>query len=68
VIDQIPTSVPSFPVTFAFQRNRGDKIASIGVLTHPAHRSRGCGKAVVTAAMFYAFERGHVVLYQMQPD
>lgn len=38
--------------------------ASIGVLTHPAHRGRAYGKAVVSAAMQDAFDRGYWVLYQ----
>ena len=38
--------------------------ASIGIITHPAHRGRGCGKAAVSAAMKHAFERGHLVVYQ----
>ena len=38
--------------------------ASIGVLTHPAYRNCGYGKAVVSAAMADAFSHGHVVLYQ----
>ncbi len=37
--------------------------ASIGVLTHPAHRRRGFGKASVTAAMRYVFAHGHFALY-----
>ena len=41
-----------------------DDAASIGVLSHPAHRSRGYGKAVVSAAMADAFEQGHLVIYQ----
>jgi RimJ/RimL family protein N-acetyltransferase len=38
--------------------------ASIGVLTHPAHRGRGYGKASVTTAMLDAFAHGHFVLYR----
>jgi RimJ/RimL family protein N-acetyltransferase len=41
-----------------------DDAASIGVLTHPAYRGRGYGKAVVSAAMADAFEHGHLVIYQ----
>ena len=41
-----------------------DDTASIGVLTHPAHRGRGHGKAVVSAAIADAFERGHLVVLQ----
>ena len=38
--------------------------AGIGVITHPAHRGRSCGKVVVSAAMKHAFEQGHLVVYQ----
>lgn len=38
--------------------------ASIGVLTHPRHRGRGYGKAVVSAAMADALEQGYWVIYQ----
>ena len=38
--------------------------ASIGIITHPAGRGRGCGKAAVSAAMKDAFEQGHLVVYQ----
>ena len=38
--------------------------ASIGVLTHPAHRGQNHGKVVVSAAMQDAFARGYWVLYQ----
>lgn len=38
--------------------------ASIGVLTHPAHRGQNSGKAIVSAAMQDAFTRGYLVLYQ----
>ena len=41
-----------------------DRVASIGVLTHPVHRGHGYGKFVVSAAIAHAFERGHLVLYQ----
>ncbi len=40
------------------------KIASIGVLTHPAYRRRGYAKLVVSAAMSDAFEHGYLVAYQ----
>lgn len=35
-----------------------------GVLTHPAHRGRGLGVAVVSAAVAPALRRGRLVLYQ----
>jgi RimJ/RimL family protein N-acetyltransferase len=38
--------------------------ASLGVVTHPAHRGQGYGKVVVSAAMSDAFTRGHLILYQ----
>jgi len=39
-------------------------VASIGVLTHPAHRACGYGRFVVSAAMAHALEHGHLVVYQ----
>jgi RimJ/RimL family protein N-acetyltransferase len=42
--------------------------ASIGVITHPAHRGRGYGKAAVSAAMRHAFAQGHLVVYQTLLD
>ena len=42
--------------------------ASIGVVTHPAHRGQGYGKAVVSAAMQDAFAQGHIVIYQTLCD
>jgi RimJ/RimL family protein N-acetyltransferase len=38
--------------------------ANHGVITHPAHRGRGYGKAVVSASMQRGFERGHLNVYQ----
>lgn len=35
-----------------------------GVLTHPAFRGRGCGKAVVSASIQYALEQNRLILYQ----
>jgi GNAT superfamily N-acetyltransferase len=39
-------------------------VVSPGVLTHPAHRGRGCARAVVSAAAAEAISRGDLVLYQ----
>ena len=41
-----------------------ERIASIGVLTHPAYRNRGNGKFVASAAMSNAFEHDYIVAYQ----
>jgi len=38
--------------------------AHIGVVTHPAHRGRGYGRAVVSAATAAALAVGFIVLYQ----
>ena len=38
--------------------------ASIGVLTHPAHRGRGWGKVSVSAAIRHALAGGHFILYR----
>jgi len=42
--------------------NMGGLLAYIGVITHPAHRGKGYAKAVVTASMTHAIEKG---LYPM---
>jgi len=39
-------------------------VASIGVVTHPSHRSRGYGRFAVSAAMAHALEHGRLVVYQ----
>jgi predicted GNAT family acetyltransferase len=36
----------------------GGLLAYIGVITHPAHRGKGYAKAVVTASMTHAIEKG----------
>lgn len=38
--------------------------ASIGIITHPAHRDHGYGRATVSAAMQHALDQGHMVIYQ----
>jgi RimJ/RimL family protein N-acetyltransferase len=38
--------------------------ANHGVITHPVYRGRGYGKAVVSASMQHAFERGYLNVYQ----
>jgi GNAT superfamily N-acetyltransferase len=38
--------------------------ASPGVITEPRFRSRGCGRAVVSAVVETAFAAGHVIVYQ----
>jgi GNAT superfamily N-acetyltransferase len=43
---------------------RAPDAADHGVLTHPAHRGRGCGKAVVSASIRHALDRDHLILYQ----
>ncbi len=42
--------------------------ASIGVLTHPAHRGQGHAKAATSAAMQHAFQQGHLVIYKTLLD
>jgi GNAT superfamily N-acetyltransferase len=44
--------------------NMGGVLAYIGVVTHPAHRGKGYAKAVVSATMNYAFERGLVAMWR----
>jgi GNAT superfamily N-acetyltransferase len=38
--------------------------ANHGVVTHPAWRGRGCGRAVVSASIQHALDRGRLILYQ----
>jgi len=42
----------------------GGVLAYIGVVTHPGYRGRGFAKAVVSASMTYAFEKGLVALWR----
>jgi len=42
----------------------GERLAHIGVVTHPAHRGRGCGKAVVSAIAANALREGLVPQYR----
>jgi ribosomal protein S18 acetylase RimI-like enzyme len=42
----------------------GDRIAHIGIITHPAHRGRGLGKAAVCAMSRIALARGLVAQYR----
>lgn len=42
----------------------GERIAHIGIVTHPAHRGRGLGKAAVSALSRIIIERGLVAQYR----
>jgi RimJ/RimL family protein N-acetyltransferase len=42
----------------------GGRLAHIGVVTHPAHRGRGCGKAVVSAIAAKALREGLIPQYR----
>ena len=42
----------------------GDRLLHIGILTHPAYRGRGFGKAVVSAMTTYGLATGAVVQYR----
>jgi RimJ/RimL family protein N-acetyltransferase len=42
----------------------GEPVASVGVLTHPDHRGRGHGRAVVASATRAALDAGTVAHYQ----
>jgi len=44
--------------------NMGGVLAYIGVVTHPDHRGKGHAKAVVSATMKYAFEKGLVPMWR----
>jgi GNAT superfamily N-acetyltransferase len=43
---------------------RGPRAADHGVITHPEHRGHGYGRAVVSASMQHALDRGDLVVYQ----
>lgn len=51
-------------VAAARYRPAWEETAHIGVVTHPAYRGRGYGRAVVSAATAQALGAGFVVLYQ----
>jgi GNAT superfamily N-acetyltransferase len=42
----------------------GDRIAHIGIVTHPQHRGQGCGRAAVSAMTRIVLERGLVAQYR----
>jgi len=45
-------------------RSSGEGVLDIGVVTHPAYRSHGCGRAVVGAMTAYGLTHGHVMRYR----
>jgi GNAT superfamily N-acetyltransferase len=51
-------------VAAATLEDPGGPVASVGVLTHPAHRGRGHGRAVAGAATRAALDDGAVARYQ----
>jgi predicted GNAT family acetyltransferase len=51
-------------VAAARYRPAWGQTAHIGVVTHPAYRGRGYGRAVVSAATAQGLEAGFIVLYQ----
>jgi len=51
-------------VAAARYRREWDEAAGIGVVTHPAYRGRGYGRAVVSATTREALAAGFIVLYQ----
>jgi GNAT superfamily N-acetyltransferase len=51
-------------VAAARHRPEWDEAAHIGVVTHPAYRGRGYGRAVVSAATARGLAAGFIVLYQ----
>jgi GNAT superfamily N-acetyltransferase len=42
----------------------GDRLLHVGIVTHPAHRGRGYGKAVVSAMTAHGLAAGKVVQYR----
>lgn len=51
-------------VAAARYRRAWAETVHIGVVTHPAHRGRGYGRAVVSAATAEGLDAGFIVLYQ----
>lgn len=51
-------------VAAAWYRQAWGEAATIGVVTHPAYRGHGYGRAVVSAATAQGLEAGFIVLYQ----
>jgi GNAT superfamily N-acetyltransferase len=56
--------VDDHAVAVARYRPAWGQTAHIGVVTHPAYRGRGYGRAVVSAATANGLEAGFIVLYQ----
>jgi len=42
----------------------GEHLRNLGIVTHPAYRGRGYGRAVVSALTAHALAQGHVAQYQ----
>jgi predicted GNAT family acetyltransferase len=51
-------------VAAARYQSAWEETAHIGVVTHPAYRGHGYGRAVVSAATASGLEAGFIVLYQ----
>ena len=45
-------------------RPRGEGVLDIGIVTHPAYRGHGYGRAVVSAMTAYGLTHGHVMRYR----
>lgn len=45
-------------------QSRGSHLLDVGIVTHPAHRGRGYGTAVVSAMTAYGLDQGKVMHYQ----
>jgi GNAT superfamily N-acetyltransferase len=55
-------------VAYASHRYWVDVLADIGVLVHPAYRSRGLGKAVVSALCAWCLDNDIVPMYRVNDD
>ncbi|MGD2148031.1 MAG: GNAT family N-acetyltransferase [Anaerolineae bacterium] len=58
----------SLLVAYASHRYWGRIIADIGVLIHPAYRSRGLGKAVVSVLCGWCLEKDVLPMYRVHTD
>lgn len=51
-------------IAAATSEPRGLYLANVGVVTHPAYRGQGYGKAIVAAASRHGFTDGYIMQYQ----
>ena len=55
-------------VAYAGFRRWGERIADIGILTHPEYRQRGIGKAAVSRLTEWCLANDVVPMYRVDPE